>query len=185
MQPYLSAGLRFERGGWRMENINLPIQSGQKYTLYQCGESAITHRDEIIVASVSSVPIFTPDFQGSTRGKYRFGTFKRFRKRGEFHLDLRLQKTLVIPGWDHLFVDHEAFGNFQCSATINIAADVEKVRKLVEMNINRHFTAHDTIVAFPLPWNEMPDNEGIPVFPDAPTHHAVIERLRNSTASAQ
>jgi len=145
----------------------------------------MSRREEVLITSVLEVPHFKPDYVGSSRGSYRIGTYKRFRKRGEFHLDVKLNRTIFVPGWGNLQVDHEAFGNFQMSATINIAGELEQVRELVERNINPHFTAHDAVVAFPKPWNEMPSNEGILVYPEAPTHHAVIERIRNSNSSGQ
>ncbi|MFT3991733.1 MAG: hypothetical protein QM680_10035 [Luteolibacter sp.] len=169
----------------RMSENIIPIKSGHKYSLYHCSESAMTRHMEIIVTSVLEMPVFKPDYVGSCRGSYRIGTFKRFRKKGEFHLDVKLHRTLVVPGWNQLQVDHEAFGNFQCSATINIAGSPEQVRELVDRNINPHFTAHDTILAFPHPWNEMENDEGIPVYPESPTRHAVIERIRNSNSSGQ
>ena len=156
----------------------------RKYTLYHCSDSAISQRAEITVSSLLDELLFRPAHVGASRGKHRLGTFKRFRKRGEFHLDVKLHGTLIVPDWGNLLVDHEAYGNFACSATLNIAGSVEAIRELVSKNINPHFTAHDTLLSFPAAWNEMPDQEGVPVFPDAPTAHAVIERAREKFNSA-
>lgn len=155
-----------------------------KYTLYHCSDSAISQRAEITVSTLLDEPLFLPAYAGASRGKHRLETFKRFRKRGEFHLDVKLHGTLIVPGWGNLPVDHEAYGKFACSATINIAGSVEQVRELASKNINPHFTAHDTLFSFPGAWNEMPDREGIPVFPNAPTAHAVIERAREKFNSS-
>jgi hypothetical protein len=162
----------------------IPLTSGQKYTLYHCSESAMSQREEITVASVLEEPVFRPAYVGASRGKYRLGTYKRFRKRGEFHLDVKASETLIVPGWGHLMVDHEAYGNFACSATLNIAGTLEEVCRLVEANINPNFAAHDTLLSFTAAWNEMPGQEGVPVYPDTPTSHTVIERLREKLNSA-
>ncbi|MEO5913033.1 MAG: hypothetical protein ABIS50_02290 [Luteolibacter sp.] len=163
---------------------SIQLQANQKYTLYHCSDFAISQRAEIAVSSLLDEPLFMPAYVGASRGKHRLGTFKRFRKRGEFHLDVKIHSTLIVPDWGNPQVDHEAYGNFACSATLNIAASVEEIRELVSKNINPHFTAHDTLLSFPKAWNEMPDQLGIPVFPDAPTDHAVIERVREKANSS-
>jgi len=167
-----------------MENTNIHLETGKKYTVYHCSDSAITQRMEITVVSLLETPVFKPDHLSSSRGRHRLGTYKRFRKRGEFYLEVRLEDMIILPGWDHPKTDIEAFGSFQCSATINIAASVEEIRELMKRNINPEFSAHDTIVAFPKSWNEMPGEEGILVYPEKPTQHAVIERLRHSTSNS-
>ena len=168
-----------------MTKIQAPLLGlNRKYTLYHCSDSAMSQRAEITVSSLLDEPLFLPGYVGASRGKHRLGTFKRFRKRGEFQLDVKLHGTLIVPDWGNLPVDHEAYGNFACSATLNIAGSVEAIRELVSKNINPQFTTHDTLLSFPAAWNEMPDQEGIPVFPDAPTGHAVIERVRESNSAA-
>jgi len=164
----------------------IPLGLDRKYTVYHCSDSAMSQRMEITVKSLLDTPIFRPSYAGSARGNLRLGTFKRFRKRGEFHLDIKASGTLIVPGWGNPMVDHEAFGNFACSATLNIAGTVEEVLELVSRNINSNFTAHDTLLSFTAPWNEMPGQEGILAYPEAPTSHAVIERIREKlTSSAQ
>jgi len=170
-----------------MENTNIiglkilpiPLEAGKHYTIYSGSDSAMTVRREIRMIDVLPEPVFCPAYVNSTRGKWRLGTYKEGRKRSIYYLDVSAAATLIIPGILHgVQCDHEKWSAFAMSATLNLAATPERIRELVDLNINPNFTEHDHLVAYPVPLNHSTDDDGILVYPDAPTQHAVIERMR-------
>jgi hypothetical protein len=161
----------------------IPLQPGRHYTIYAVSESAMTIRKEIRLIEALSAPEFRPAYVHATKGKWRLGTFKEGRKRTIFHLDLDAAGTLIIPGILHgVPADHEKWSSFAMSATLNLAATAEKIREMVELNINPNFTGHDHLVAYPTPLNHATGDTGILVYPDAPTTHAGILRMREALA---
>ncbi|MFT4176039.1 MAG: hypothetical protein QM627_05230 [Luteolibacter sp.] len=158
----------------------IPLEAGKTYTIYSCSDSAMTTRREIRMRHVLPDPEFLPAYVNATKGKWRLGTFKTPPKRTLYYLDVNAAGTLVLPGTGHVQADHEAYNSFSMSATINLAATPEQIRELVALNINSNFTHHDTLIAYPEPLNLSTGNNGILVYPDAPTHHAVIIRMRET-----
>ena len=157
----------------------IPLSPGQKYTVYSISDGAMTSRQEITVTSVLKVPVFRPAHSHATRGRHRLGTFRVFRKRGEFQLDLNVAGALIVPGWGHLQADHEVYDSFAVSATLNLAGTPEAVRELVTRNINPNYCQHDRIIAYPEALNsQVPNGGGILVFPETATEHAVIGQMR-------
>ncbi len=161
----------------------IPLVGGRHYTLYSCSESAMTTRRELRIIDVLPEPEFRPAYPGATKGKWRLGSFREGRKRTIFYLDVSAPGTLVIPGTLHgVPADNEKWSSWSMSATINLAATPERIRELVALNINPNFVGHDTLIAYPMPLNPSAGDTGILVYPEAPTSHAVIRRMRESLA---
>lgn len=163
----------------------LPIllEAGKSYTIYCGSDVAMTVRREIRLVDVLLKPEFRPAYSGATKGKWRLGTYKESRKRTIFHLDVDVAGTLIIPGiLLGVPADHEKWSSFAMSATLNLVAKPERIRELVELNINTNFTGHDRIIAYPVPLNHSTGDSGLLVYPDAPTRHAVILRMRETLA---
>jgi len=172
-----------------MENANpagltilpIPVRAGKHYTIYCGSDCAMTSRREIRVIDVLSEPEFRPAYVNATRGKWRLGTYKEGRKQTVFYFDINTAGTLIIPGILHgVPCDHEKWSSFAMSATLNLAAPPERIREMVELNINPNFTEHDHIIAYPVPLNHGTGDDGILVYPDAPSQHAVILRMREN-----
>lgn len=163
------------------QNIQkIPLMPGKSYTSYSISDSAITSRSEFTVVTVLEEPEFLPDYVNALRGKWRLGTIKIGRKRKLFHLDVRAGGSLIVLGTGHLLADHEAYDSWAMSATLNIAGSPEAIRELVNRNINPHFDQHDRIVAYPAALRTDGVENGILVYPETPTQHAVVEKMRES-----
>jgi hypothetical protein len=172
-----------------MENSNppgltilpIPLETERHYTIYGVSETAIAIRREIRVIDVLPTPELRSAYSGSSKGKWRLGTFKEGRRRAAYHFDVNVAGTLIIPGTLHgVPADHEKWSSWSMSATINLAATPERIREIVNPNINPNFVHHDRIVAYPTPLNRGGGETGILVYPDAPTSHAVILRMRET-----
>lgn len=141
----------------------------------------MTERKEVIVISVSDNPEFRPRYNGSQSNKYRIGTYKTGRKHKQSHLDIDLNGTLVIPGWERgILCDHEKHGAFAISATMNLAATPEAIRDMLTKNINPHFERYELIVAYPEPLDPSGKESGILVYPESPNSYAVIQQMRDA-----
>ncbi len=159
----------------------IPIKLGQKYTIYSLSGIASTLRKEVVVKHVNWGPIFRPQYQNqveSLAGTWRLGTYKEYRGRKEYHLSICPERDLIIPGWGHLKTDAEEHHSFTGNACLNIAGTVEQVKEIIDKNINENFTAFDTIIAWPKSHTEMPDGEGLLVYPDTDSNHAVIQKMK-------
>lgn len=170
-----------------MQIKNIPLAAGQNFTVYNVSDGAMTNRQEIKLVTVLAEPIFRPDYVNSTRGRWRLGKFKLVGKRTEYHLDVRVEGTLIVPGiWHGVPADHERWSTFAMSATLNLAAEPARIRELVGANLNPNFSQHDRIIAYPEPpCSSNPGRSGILVYPDAPTEHAVIERMRSDNKASK
>jgi hypothetical protein len=158
----------------------IPLKVGQKYTIYTISEMmAITQRKEVIVDNLYPEPQHHPRYVNegkSPTGVWKMGGYREHRGRKVYHLTLRPTQDLVIPGWDHMETDADAYGSFSANACLNIAGSVESVRKLIDLNINSNFNRHDIVLAAPAPWTE---GEYLEVFPESDTTHAVILQKRS------
>lgn len=158
----------------------IPLEAGKHYTIYCGSDCAMTTRREIKMIDVLEEPEFRPAYVNASRGKWRLGTYKEGRKRTVYYLDVNAAGTLIVPGILHgVLADHEKWNSFAMSATLNLAATPERIRELVDENINPNFADHDHLIAYPSPLNHGgAEDTGILVYPDAPTQHAVINRMR-------
>ncbi len=108
-------------------------------------------------------------------------TYKVRDKRKQFYLSPPTDSTLVFEGWDlpirtdgevikigAVFSSTTSRGN----ACLNLVAPLELIKEYVLIrNRNEKFTRLDTVI-------RIDGEEEIPVFPDVPTSHAVVERIR-------
>lgn len=166
----------------------IPLTVGAKYTVYSLSGMATTTRREIIITDTLETPEYRPSYASdnpSVYGTWRLGAYREYRKRKAYHLDLQMSKALIIPGWHHLKTDADEYHAFSGNACLNIAGTTQEVRELVDKNINRHFSNHDIILAYPAPHTELPDHDGLLVYPDHPTTHAVILRTRDNLAARE
>lgn len=177
---------------------SIPFVLKSAFTLIGISDSmANTTHDEIIVASLLPVPEFRPRYSNSSQGSWRYGTFKLKGKRKEFYIDIRTEDTLVFAGHGVVLRDWDlprrtsggggfTVKKFSGNACINLGGTVEFIRQLVtEKNLNPAFKGHELVMAIPPlgdgtygSKNSHDHDDGIPVFPDEPSTHAVVTRLR-------
>lgn len=165
------------------QSIEISIENGEKYTIYSLSGMATTSRKEIIITSILPEPTYQKSFvsdKPNPYGTWRYGSYRGYRKRKQYHLDIELAKTLIIPGWHHMKTDVDAYNCFVGNACINLAGSITEIKELVNLNINPRFGCYDIILSLPVPHTELPDHDGIPVYPDHPTTHAVIQRIREN-----
>lgn len=158
----------------RMEGVmieKIPVEIGRKYTLYKMSGLASTVRREIVVVGVLDSP------ERRSSGDYRIGAFREFRSQKGYYLQFDPITDLLIPGWGHLPTDEEAYNAFSGNACVNIAGSVDDVRRLVEQNINSNFRSYDIVLAWP---HSHMKGDGVPVFSEEPTDHAIVARLREN-----
>ena len=152
---------------------------GNKYTVIGVGEMlAMTFKSEITINGVDSK---TGEPFWVERGKRKAKIFARPVGRD----------MLVFEGWDlPLKTDQEqdkTAGYMMCgNACFNFLGDPNFVRDFIDKNnINEYFARHDTILAHGDKVIATSTNEsGIPVYPEAPTTHAVVQRLREKKGMA-
>ena len=170
-----------------MNNIKpIPLSLGDKYTVYSLSGMATTSRREVTLTSVLEVPEYRKSYVSDTPsayGNWRLGAYREYRKRKQYHLDIKADQALVIPGWNHLETDADAYHCFCGNACINLAGSVEEVREMVQNNINQNFSNFDILLAYPEPHVDMPDHDGLMVYPEHPTTHAVVIRTRENLAA--
>jgi len=166
----------------------IPIQAGARYTIYSLSGMASTSRTEITVSMTYKDPIFAKAYVSqppSPSGTWRLGIHKIKSKRKTYYTSLRPNQDLIIPGWGHLETDADAYHCFCANACFNLAGSLEEVKALVEKNINPNFSAYDTVLAIPVPHTQLPDHDGLLVYPEHPTNHAVIARMRENVKNRE
>ncbi len=173
---------------------SIPFVLRQPFTLIAISDVlAHTTKDEIVVKTLLDVPVFRPRYTGSNTGVWRYGTAVLKGKRKEFHLDVNPASDLVFAGHGAVLVDHDVMSSdpatsrmichgFSGNACINLAGTVEEIRELiVTRNLNPDFRNHDAVLALP-PADEArtwyDHSKAEPVFPDVPTSHAVVRKIR-------
>jgi len=139
----------------------------------------MTERKEVIITSVSDNPEFRPRYNGGQCGKYRIGTYKTEGEREQYHLEIDLFGTLVIPVSEReVICDRENHGSVASSGTTNLFATPEAISDMLRRNVNPHFERYEFIVANPEPPDTHGKESAIIVYPDPPNTHAIIQQLR-------
>lgn len=173
---------------------SIPFVLRQPFTLIAISDVlAHTTKDEIVVKTLLAVPVFRPRYLGSNTGVWRYGTAVLKGKRKEFHLDVNPASDLVFAGHGTVLVDGDVMSSdpaisrmvshgFSGNACINLAGTVDEIRELITTrNLNPDFRKHDAVLALP-PADEARTwynhDKAEPVFPEVPTTHAVIRRIR-------
>jgi len=108
-------------------------------------------------------------------------TFKPKGKRKQYYLPTFTESSLVFAGWDlPIKIDSEVekMGTYfmistsRGNACLNLVGPIETIREYVQTkNLNENFTRFDEVI-------HIDGEKETPVFPDVPTHHAVVERIR-------
>jgi len=108
-------------------------------------------------------------------------TFRIHGQRKMFYLPKFNESALVFEGWDlPIKYDGEITKQgtyFQTStsrgnACLNLVGPIETIREYVQSkNLNEKFARFDVVI-------QIEGEKEIPVFPEVPTHHAVVERIR-------
>lgn len=166
----------------------IPLKAGARYTIYSLSGMATTMRREVTVTLVKDEPEFAKAYVSQTpclSGTWRFGIHKLKSKRKTCYTSIKPTQDLIIPSWGHLQTDAVAYHCFQGNACLNFAGSVDEVKALIELNINPNFSAFDTVLAFPVPHTELPDHDGLMVYPESETTHAVVIRTRENLATRE
>ena len=161
----------------------IPLVTGKNYTLYGVDPSGLTRRIELRIVSVIDPPELVSIAANRQHRRWRIGTYREPRKRTDRYLDVDPARTLIVPGTLHgVAADHQRWSAFAASATINLAAEPERIRELVNNNINPNFVGHDLLVAYPRPLDPARSDTGILVYPESTTTHAVVLQMRQALA---
>ena len=165
------------------------IKVGMLITMFGISDfMANTRKDRLKVKSILPLE-FQPAYVDAPRGQYRIGTVVAEGKRKEYYLDVD-SSTLIFEGWDcPIKTDAEIMqGSFSGNACLNLGGvPIEELKQWIETrNLNPLFTSRDAVL-FVKPLAGEDDkfrhDEGIPVYPDEPTAHAVVERVREKRAT--
>lgn len=173
---------------------SIPFAIKKPFTLVSISQTfANTAVSEIIVTELLPVPERLST--ASARTVWRYGVYKRKGKRKQFYLDIDADGELVFAGHGVVKGDASlprpqkpgsifAVSGFSGNACFNLGGTVQEIQRLVdELNLNRAFKQHDAVLAIP------PNSDGtygsiggvddgIPVFPEIPSTHAVVLSIR-------
>lgn len=156
------------------------LKVGDRITIYSFNALAMTSVERVTITRLPP-----PCFMHS---ELRFGVGLRPRKRKEHWLDCHITAGLIFQGWEQPFcADSEAkrpggqsiWGN----ACVNLCGKAEDIINWVETrNLNDGFCDFGKIILYPPSGEEMLDNEGKLLYPDARVRHAVIDRMKRDAA---
>lgn len=156
----------------------MPLSVGQKITLFKIDEClAMSHRYELEVRSV-----LEPVGVGYQQRKQRVATVRQRKKRKDFYLDLRGDE-IVLDGWDVPFkTDTEGSGVFSGNACYNLVGDPQVMRDWIEHRAALPVTDDAKAKIIVARGDRTTcDDEGLELlYPDIETHHAVIDRMKES-----
>jgi len=139
---------------------------GQRLTIFEISSMmAMTHKREIQIC-------------GELNGRV---TYRVHGERKMFYLPTFNESALIFEGWDiPIKYDGEITTQgayFQTStsrgnACLNLVGDMQLIKEWVQSkNLNENFTRFDEVI-------HIDGEKETPVFPEVPTHHAVVERIR-------
>jgi len=139
---------------------------GQRLTIFEISSMmAMTHKREIQICGELNDRV----------------TFRIHGQRKMFYLPKFNESALIFDGWDiPIKYDGEITrqgAHFQTStirgnACLNLVGDMQLIREWVQSkNLNENFTRFDVVI-------HIDGAKETPVFPEVPTSHAVVERIR-------
>lgn len=156
-------------------NMFPKLSVGQKLTVFYIDSTlAMTRRTFLEVRSVSE-PIKVP---GDGEERIRLGTYRVPRRRRESFLDVP-PTWLMFDGWNVPFkADTDGPGMSAGNACYNLVG-AAVIRHWIETK-NLNPGIGDADKAKVLAWSEFQDSasEGTLVFPEIPSNHAVVKRLK-------
>lgn len=156
------------------------LKIGQRVTLLKIDDMmAMSHRYELEIRSV-----LDPEPVGYEGRKQRVATIRQRGKRKERYLDLA-EDDILLDGWDMPFrTDTESDGVFAGNACFNLVGDPEAIRQCIETRAAFPITedAKAKIIVSRAPRTKCSDEETELLYPDIQTHHAVVNRMKESLA---
>jgi hypothetical protein len=156
----------------------MTLQTGQRVTLLKIDEAlAMSHRYELEVRSV-----LDGERVGYEGRRQRVATVRQRGKRKDFYLDLAAD-DIVLDGWDQPFkTDTEGNGVMAGNACYNLVGNPEAIRRAIETNAVWVISdaAKAKIIVSRAARTMCDDSETELLYPDIDTHHAVINRMKES-----
>jgi hypothetical protein len=156
------------------------LKIGQRVTLLKIDDMmAMSHRYELEIRSV-----LDPEPVGYEGRKQRVATVRQRRKRKEFYLDLE-EDDILLDGWEVPFImDTESDGVFAGNACFNLVGDPDAIRQCIETRAALPITddAKAKIIVARQARTKCSDEETELLYPDIETHHAVVNRMKESLA---
>jgi hypothetical protein len=151
------------------------MQAKQRITLFAIDEMlAMTHRYELEIRDVLQP---TPVAGGR---KQRVAIVRQRGKRRDQYLDLA-PDAILLDGWDVPFrTDTESGGVCSGNACFNLVGDPAVIRQWIETRAVLPVSdqAKAKIIVQRTARTRCDDSGAELLYPDIPTHHAVIDRLR-------
>jgi hypothetical protein len=156
----------------------MTLSIGQRVTLLKIDDMmALTHRYEMEVRQV-----LEPEKVGYEGRKTRLAVIRQRGKRKEHYLDLAAD-DILLDGWNVPFrADTEGGGVFSGNACYNLVGDPEAIRQCIEAKaiIPVSDDAKAKIIVARGERTKC-DDEGLALlYPAIETHHAVINRMKES-----
>jgi hypothetical protein len=158
----------------------MSLRIGQQVTLLRIDDMmAMSHRYELEIRSV-----LDPEPVGYEGRKLRVATVRQRGKRKEFYLDLA-DDDILLDGWNVPFrTDTECGGVFSGNACFNLVGDPEAIRQYIETRAALRITddAKAKIIVSREPRSTCSDEGTALLYPDIESHHAVVNRMKESLA---
>jgi hypothetical protein len=162
--------------------MTMPLAAKQRVTLLKIDEClALCHRYELEVRES-----LEPSRVGYEGRKLRVAIVRQRGKRKDQYLDLAAD-DILLDGWDVPFrTDSECSGVFAGNACYNLVGDPQAIRQYIETRAALPITegAKAKILVARQPRTKCDDSEVELLYPELDTHHAVINRIKE-TAGAQ
>jgi len=108
-------------------------------------------------------------------------TYRVHNQRKMFYLPKFNESALIFDGWDipikydgeiQRMGKHFMLSTSRGNACLNLVGDIQLIKEWVQSkNLNENFTRFDEVI-------HIDGDKETPVFPEVPTHHAVVERIR-------
>jgi hypothetical protein len=163
------------------EETMTTLKIGQRVTLLKIDDMmAMSHRYELEVRSV-----LNQERVGYEGRKLRVATVRQKRKRKEFYLDLA-HDDILLDGWNMPFkTDTECSGVFSGNACYNLVGDPDAIRQCLEERAVYPIsdTAKAKVLVSPTVRTSCDNSGTIILYADIDTHHAVINRMKEQTAT--
>lgn len=154
----------------------MTFQIGQRVTLLKIDDMmAMCHRYELEVRE----PL-APEAVGYEGRKQRVATVRQRGKRKQQYLDLGAD-DILLDGWDLPFrTDTECAGIMAGNACFNLVGDPDAIRQCIEEQALRPVSdsARAKILVSREPRTQCDDTGVDLLYPDVPTHHAVVNRFK-------
>lgn len=158
----------------------MALHVGQRVTLLKIDDCmAMTHRYELEVRTV-----LEPAPVGYEGRKQRVATVRQRGKRKDFYLDLAADDILLV-GWALPFkTDTEGNGVMAGNACYNLVGDPEAIRQVIETKavLPVSNNAKAKIIVSRTERTTCSDDGQELLYPQLDTHHAVINRFKESLA---